>query len=563
MFLVFLFNQNVLAQLPDFTEMVKANGVAVVNISTTQKAPPEAVAQKEQPMPEGMPPEMEELFKHFFNNPDGGGNGGGDTQSLGSGFIISKDGYVLTNHHVVKDADEIIVKFSDRRELVAKLIGSDARTDVAVLKVEATDLPAVTIGDPNKLQVGEWVLAIGSPFGFEQSVTAGIVSAKGRSLPGGNYVPFIQTDVAINPGNSGGPLFNMDGQVVGINSQIYSRTGGFMGLSFSIPMDVVMNVVDQIKTSGKAAHGWLGVQIQDVTRELAESFGMKKPQGALVSKIIPGSPAEKAELQIGDIIIEFNGQLIEKSGDLPPMVGMTPINNKATLKILRQGDEKTINFSIGLLPEQVDKVADTKTEKAKPTNRLGVSVTDLTAEERAAQGDPTPDYCVGFSPEACSRIKAVIESKIRPAYCVPGFGRIDSGLNLTDEQLRICYTLPREPSPEEERAQAMRNQRINDSRAMVKESWGKYRGVIEAIETGYKCDVVDQLSANVAVEKLQVAMQDELNHAGLIGDPTMSVQDFTTGAVQAGKAAAESGACTKLTPAWRGRLRSIVSDLMR
>ncbi len=383
-FLVFLFNQNVLAQLPDFTEMVKANGVAVVNISTTQKAPPEAVAQKEQPMPEGMPPEMEELFKHFFNNPDGGGNGGGggDTQSLGSGFIISKDGYLLTNHHVVKDADEIIVKFSDRRELVAKLIGSDARTDVAVLKVEATDLPAVTIGDPNKLQVGEWVLAIGSPFGFEQSVTAGIVSAKGRSLPGGNYVPFIQTDVAINPGNSGGPLFNMDGKVVGINSQIYSRTGGFMGLSFSIPMDVVMNVVDQIKTSGKAAHGWLGVQIQDVTRELAESFGMKKPQGALVSKVIPGSPAEKAELQIGDIIIEFNGQLIEKSGDLPPMVGMTPINNKATLKILRQGNEKTINFSIGLLPEQVDKVADTKTEKAKPTNRLGVSVTDLTAEER-------------------------------------------------------------------------------------------------------------------------------------------------------------------------------------
>ena len=284
----------------------------------------------------------------------------------------------------MKGADEIIVKFSDRRELVAKLIGSDARTDVAVLKVEATDLPAVTIGDPNKLQVGEWVLAIGSPFGFEQSVTAGIVSAKGRSLPGGNYVPFIQTDVAINPGNSGGPLFNMDGQVVGINSQIYSRTGGFMGLSFSIPMDVVMNVVDQIKTSGKAAHGWLGVQIQDVTRELAESFGMKKPQGALVSKIIPGSPAEKAELQIGDIIIEFNGQLIEKSGDLPPMVGMTPINNKATLKILRQGDEKTINFSIGLLPEQVDKAADTKTEKAKPTNRLGVSVTDLTAEEREA-----------------------------------------------------------------------------------------------------------------------------------------------------------------------------------
>ncbi len=384
--LVFLFNRNGFAQLPDFTEMVKTNGVAVVNISTTQKAKPEPAegTQKEVPMPEGMPPEMEELFKHFFNNPDGGGYGGGDTQSSGSGFVISKDGYVLTNHHVVKDADDIVVKFSDRRELTAKLIGSDARTDVALLKVDATDLPAVTIGDPNKLQVGEWVLAIGSPFGFEQSVTAGIVSAKGRSLPGGNYVPFIQTDVAINPGNSGGPLFNMDGKVVGINSQIYSRTGGFMGLSFSIPLDVVMNVVEQIKKNGKATHGWLGVQIQDVTRDLAESFGMKKPQGALVSKVIPGSPAEKAELQIGDIITEFNGVAIEKSGDLPPMVGVTPINNRAKLKVLRQGDEKTIDFSIGLLPEQIDKVADIKTKKVKPTNRLGVNVSDLTAEEREA-----------------------------------------------------------------------------------------------------------------------------------------------------------------------------------
>ncbi len=385
--LVFMFNQNGLAQLPDFTEMVKTNGVAVVNISTTQKAKTETPegAQKQIPIPEGMPPEMEELFKHFYNNPNGGGNppeAEGGTQSLGSGFVIDKSGYVLTNHHVVKDADEIIVKFSDRRELNAKLIGSDARTDIALLKVEATDLPVVSIGDPSKLQVGEWVLAIGSPFGFEQSVTAGIVSAKGRSLPGGNYVPFIQTDVAINPGNSGGPLFNMDGKVVGINSQIYSRTGGFMGLSFAIPMDVVMNVVNQIKANGKAAHGWLGVQIQDVTRELAESFGMKKPQGALVSKVMPDSPAEKAQLQIGDIITEFNGQSIEKSGDLPPMVGMTPIKDKATLKIIRQGDEKIINFNIGLLPEQVDKVADSKVEKAKPTNRLGVTVTDLSAEER-------------------------------------------------------------------------------------------------------------------------------------------------------------------------------------
>jgi serine protease Do len=383
LFLMMLFSQTVLAQLPDFTEMVKANGNAVVNISTTKKALPETESiPKDQPMPEGIPPEMEELFKHFFNNPDGGGPGG-DTQSLGSGFIISKDGYVLTNHHVVKDADEIVVKFSDRRELIAKLIGSDARTDVALLKVEANDLPAVTIGEPQKLQVGEWVLAIGSPFGFEQSVTAGIVSAKGRSLPGGNYVPFIQTDVAINPGNSGGPLFNMDGKVVGINSQIYSRTGGFMGLSFSIPMDVVMNVVEQIKTKGKAAHGWLGVQIQDVTRELAESFGMKKPQGALVSKVMPGSPAEKASLQIGDIITEFNGQAIELSSDLPPMVGMAPIDDKATLKIIRQGDNKTINFKIGLLPEPDEKIAEVKID-AKPTNKLGITVSSLTSEQREA-----------------------------------------------------------------------------------------------------------------------------------------------------------------------------------
>jgi len=375
--------QAVLAQLPDFTEMVKTNGVAVVNISTTQKAKlPVKGMPKNQQLPEGLPPEMEELFKHFFNDPNGGGLGGEeDTQSLGSGFIISPDGYILTNHHVVNNADEIVVKLTDRRELVAKLIGSDARTDIAVLKVQASGLPVVNIGSPNELKVGEWVLAIGSPFGFDQSVTAGIVSAKGRSLPGGNYVPFIQTDVAINPGNSGGPLFNMDGKVVGINSQIYSRTGGFMGLSFAIPIDVAMNVVGQIKSTGKAAHGWLGVQIQDVTRQLAESFGMKNPQGALVSKIIPNSPAEKAGIQIGDIITEFNGHAIEKSADLPPMVGMTPINEAAKLTIIRQGETKTIDFKIGLLPDQEQKAPIVKSE-VKPSNRLGITVADLTDEQR-------------------------------------------------------------------------------------------------------------------------------------------------------------------------------------
>jgi len=382
-FLIVLFNQNAVAQLPNFTELVKTNGAAVVNISSTQKAPPEAENAPEQPqLPEGMPPEMEEFFKRFLEE-QGGGYVPRDTTSLGSGFIISPDGYILTNSHLVKDANEIVVKLSDHRELLAKVIGSDTRTDVALLKVDAKDLPAVTIGDPNKLQVGEWVLAIGSPFGFEQSATAGIVSAKGRSLPGGNYVPFIQTDVAINPGNSGGPLFNMEGKVVGINSQIYSRTGGYMGLSFAIPMDVVMNVVDQIKATGKASHGWLGVQIQDVTRELAESFGMKKPQGALVSKVLPDSPAEKSGLQIGDIITEFNGHQIENSGDLPPMVGMTSINEKATLKIIRQGETKTIDFKVGLLPDEVEKLAEAKTAEPKlPHNRLGVNVIDLTEAQR-------------------------------------------------------------------------------------------------------------------------------------------------------------------------------------
>ncbi|WP_431065658.1 DegQ family serine endoprotease [Methylotuvimicrobium sp.] len=377
-----LFIQNAAAQLPDFTGMVQDNGKAVVNISTSQKAPENEVTgfPGEPQLPEGIPPELEELFKHFFQGP-GGGMIPRETNSLGSGFIISGDGYVLTNHHVVKDADEIVVKLTDRRELVAKLIGSDSRTDVALLKIDAEDLPSVAIGSPEKLQVGEWVLAIGSPFGFEQSVTAGIVSAKGRSLPGGNYIPFIQTDVAINPGNSGGPLFNMEGKVVGINSQIYSRTGGFMGLSFAIPMDVVMNVVDQLKTKGSVSRGWLGVQIQDVTRELAESFGMKRPVGALIAKIIAQSPAEAADLQIGDIIVEFNGQKIETSGDLPPLVGMSPINEKSKLTVIRQGDKKVVSVKIGLLPEEDVQQAATKATP-KPDNRLGISVSNLNEEQR-------------------------------------------------------------------------------------------------------------------------------------------------------------------------------------
>lgn len=429
LFLLNFFSLQAWAQLPDFTDMVKANGGAVVNISTMQKVPAGIEGGAEiPPFPEGtMPPELEELFRRFNEQQQGGGdNAPHEARSLGSGFIISADGYVLTNHHVVKDASEILVKLTDRREFVAKLIGSDARTDVAVLKIEARDLPVVTIGSPDKLQVGEWVLAIGSPFGFEQSVTAGIVSAKGRSLPGGNYVPFIQTDVAINPGNSGGPLFNMDGKVVGINSQIYSRTGGFMGLSFAIPMDVVMNIVEQIKAKGKASHGWLGVQIQDVTRELAESFGMKKPQGALVAKIIPGGPAEAAGVQIGDIITEFNGQLIDHSADLPPMVGVTPINNSATLKIIRQGEPRTLHFNVGLLPdEDGNPLAAAKTPNKSPENQLGITVSELTPDQRQLLQIPKNGVLVQEVSKGASR---------------------DAGIQRGDVILRIQNTVVRDLS---------------------------------------------------------------------------------------------------------------------
>jgi serine protease Do len=351
-------------------------------------------------IPEGAP--LDELLRRYFGEgapgmpgmpgvpegPDGGEPNEG--KSLGSGFIISADGYVITNHHVIKDADEVIVRLQDRRELVAKIVGSDKRSDVALLKVEAKELPVVKMGSSDELKVGEWVLAIGSPFGFDHSVTAGIVSAKGRSLPSDNYVPFIQTDVAINPGNSGGPLFNLEGQVVGVNSQIYSRTGGFMGLSFAIPIDVAMQVVDQLKAQGKVSRGWLGVQIQDVTRELAESFGMKKPQGALVAKILPKSPAEAAGIQVGDIIEEFNGKEITTSATLPPMVGATKIGESATLKVLRQGKSLSFPVKIGMLPDE-EPLAGGKESPATGDQipRLSVSVANLTDEQRQQLELPT------------------------------------------------------------------------------------------------------------------------------------------------------------------------------
>ncbi|ORU90131.1 MAG: serine peptidase [Cycloclasticus sp. symbiont of Poecilosclerida sp. M] len=366
-------------QLPDFTRLVEQNSAAVVNISTTQK-----VRSQKSFLPQGaeIPENSEygELLEHFFGLP-GQRPKSRIAQSLGSGFVISEDGYLLTNHHVVKNADEIIVRFQDRRELKATLVGSDKGTDVALLKVDARGLPVVKFGSSQQLKVGEWVFAIGSPFRFDSSVTAGIVSAKGRSLPQENYVPFIQTDVAINPGNSGGPLFNLKGEVVGINSQIYSRSGGFMGLSFAIPIDVAMDVSNQIKKSGHVVRGWLGVRIQDVTRELAESFGMKKPYGALVAQVIPDSPAQKAGLKVGDVIVSFNGKTVDKSASLPPMVGSASMAKKSRVKVIRNKLHKTIYVKLESLPED-EALVEPANDVKKSGQVFGLTIIDLPASVR-------------------------------------------------------------------------------------------------------------------------------------------------------------------------------------
>jgi serine protease Do len=373
--------------LPDFVPLVKANSPAVVNISTTRTfARGEGGHQFRFPdMPEDGP--LGDLLRRFF------GEGGElpesfETPSLGSGFIISEDGYVVTNHHVVNEADEILVRLSDRRTFSAEVVGSDPKSDVALLKIEAEGLPTLKLGNSEDLQVGEWVLAIGSPFGFDHSVTAGIVSAKGRALPTENYVPFIQTDVAINPGNSGGPLFNMDGEVVGINSQIYSRTGGFMGLSFAIPIEMAMEVVEQIRTRGYVSRGWLGVLIQEVTRDLADSFGMTRPTGALVARVLPDSPAERAGLRVGDVILSFNGVDVPRSSALPPIVGRTRVGAPAKVEILRDGQRRTIEVTIAELPPD-DELASRAPGTQQPedsgtTSLLGMELEPVPDEMREA-----------------------------------------------------------------------------------------------------------------------------------------------------------------------------------
>ena len=377
------------AQLPDFTRLVEEQGNAVVNISTTQAVRRSAAV----PQVPGMEDEdVLEFFRRFIprqppgQGPQGPGPGPRpESRSLGSGFIISQDGYVLTNAHVVEGADEITVKLTDKREYKAKVIGADRRTDIALIKIDATGLPAVRFGDPAKLKVGEWVVAIGSPFNFENTVTAGIVSAKGRSLPQENFVPFIQTDVAINPGNSGGPLFNLRGEVVGINSQIYSRTGGFMGLSFAIPADVAIDVLKQLKDKGRVARGRIGVVIQEVSRELATSFGLDRARGALVNSVEKGSPAEKAGIEASDIIVAFDGRAVESSSDLPRLVGGTRPGSNATVEVWRKGATKKLALTVAELPEErvasADKPRPQKSAEAQ-ANRLGIVVAELSAEQK-------------------------------------------------------------------------------------------------------------------------------------------------------------------------------------
>ncbi|OHC69739.1 MAG: protease Do [Rhodocyclales bacterium GWA2_65_20] len=377
------------AELPDFTELVEKQGATVVNISTTQIIKGRRGAH---PFQFDGDESAQELLRRFF--PGQIPNIPGVPQefknrSLGSGFIISADGHILTNAHVVQGADEVLVKLTDKREFKAKVLGADKRTDVALIKIEASNLPVAKLGDSVKLKVGEWVVAIGSPFGFESTVTAGIVSAKGRSLAHENYVPFIQTDAAINPGNSGGPLFNLKGEVVGINSQIYSRSGGSMGVSFAIPIDLAMEVQGQLKAKGKVSRGRLGIGIQEVTKELAESFNLGKPQGALVASVEKGLAADKAGIEVGDIILKFDGKVVAESGDLPRMVGTTRPGSKVVIQIWRKGASRDLSATVGEIPDEEgsSRSANRGGKSTEPlANRLGLVLAVPTAEQKRILG---------------------------------------------------------------------------------------------------------------------------------------------------------------------------------
>ena len=381
------------AQLPDFTGLVSDVAPSVVSVMATRTADAQLRTLPGQDDQDDQDAQMQEFFRRFFGSPDIPGHPGGprlpqDRTSLGSGFIISADGYILTNHHVIDGADDIHVQLSDRRELSAKLVGSDAATDVALLKVDQSGLPAAQLGASRTLKPGQWVVAIGSPFGFDHSVTAGIVSAVGRSsqMAGQQYVPFIQTDVAINRGNSGGPLLDINGKVVGINSQIFSNTGGFMGVSFAIPIEIAMRSVDQLKQHGFVSRGMLGVRIQDVTRDVARSLGLPRSSGALVFQVEPDSAAAKAGIKVQDVILAWNDQEVAASAQLPPLVGATDPGSKARVKLYRDGKEQTVTVTVGAAPRGSDNGTTSDGGDASASNPLGFAVDDLTAEQREALG---------------------------------------------------------------------------------------------------------------------------------------------------------------------------------
>jgi len=364
--------------LPDFATLVEQVGPAVVNVSVVEKT-----QRRGRVSAEDADDPVQEFFRRFGmpQSPQGRGEYQ-PRQGEGSGFIVSADGYILTNAHVVADADEVTVRTTDRREYPAKVVGLDRRTDVAVLKIEGKQLPVVRLGDPSKLRPGEWVLAIGSPFTFENSVTAGIVSATGRAMPGEDLVPFIQTDVAVNPGNSGGPLFNLNGEVVGINSQIYSRSGGYMGLSFAIPIDVANNVRQQLVTNGKVTRGRIGVQIQEVDAKMADSFTLDRPRGALVSDVIEGGPAEKAGVKSGDVILSVNGKDVERSAQLPGVISAIKPGDNAKVEVWRDGGMKSLTVRVEEFQEETQKVANRDIEEPAKADKLGLSVRPLGADER-------------------------------------------------------------------------------------------------------------------------------------------------------------------------------------
>jgi serine protease Do len=414
------------AQLPDFTRLVEDVSPAVVKINTVSKGR----KQQAQQLPQGQIPE---IFRDLFEQRQQ--QKPRLARSMGSGFVISDDGYILTNHHVVENADEIQVLFADRQEYTATVVGSDRRSDLALLKIKGQDLPTLEFAATDSLKVGAWVLAIGSPFGLDYSVTAGIVSAIGRSIPtqkGENYVPFIQTDVAINPGNSGGPLFNLEGQVVGINSQIYSRSGGSIGLSFAIPASVAVGVIEQLKDHGKVQRGWLGVAIQDVNKRLAESLQLGTPQGALINAVEQGSPADKGGIKPGDVIVRFDGQIIVDSGDLPHVVGMMAPGENAKVEIYREGKRKKLTMKVGSLDTDRESI----TASSDGTDRLGLIVEEVDDEDRRALRLRGGVRVTQVSPES-----AAAESMLQAGDIVVqlGYSRIDD----IDEYNQVIAELPK------------------------------------------------------------------------------------------------------------------------